>query len=112
MEPSPHNQLKLTELQETLHHWRTRNFPGGDAIEQLLGVQEEVGELSHAHLKELQGIRTNENHYEEAQDAVGDIVIYLMGYCSYRNWNFEGILDYVSDKVLARDWQKDPVTGG
>lgn len=105
--------VDLTELQYQIHEWRKRNFPGANSIQQLLGVTEEVGELSHAHLKAMQGIRgTPQQHQEAAMDAVGDILIYLMGYCSCLGWKIEGILEATTARVLARDWIADPVAGG
>jgi hypothetical protein len=59
--------------------WEDYNFPGTTMIDDLMGVQEEVGELTHHHLKAKQSIRTNEDHIAEGQDAVGDIMIYLLG---------------------------------
>lgn len=104
--------VNLKPLQTELHTWRQRNFPAADSEQQLLGVVEEVGELSHAHLKAIQGIRgTSEEHEAAAKDAVGDIVIYLLGYCSYRGWDFEDILGVTAAHVLKRDWIGDPKAG-
>lgn len=103
---------KLTELQEKLHVWRQRNFPNADATQQLLGVVEEVGELSHAHLKQIQGIRGQfVEHQLDKVDAVGDIAIYLLGYCSYEGIDFGDVLGYVSSKVMERDWVEYPKNG-
>jgi hypothetical protein len=61
--------------------WRDRNFPGYLPGDQLLGVIEELGELSHAYLKGKQGIRGSLDEHDAAgRDAVGDCMIYLMGY--------------------------------
>jgi NTP pyrophosphatase (non-canonical NTP hydrolase) len=67
--------------------WVNLNFPpypgeipGNDSI---LGLIEENGELAHAHLKAKQGIRgTPEEHEAAMRDAIGDIVIYLLGVMS------------------------------
>lgn len=65
------------------NEWVAHNFPQSklpNPQESILGVIEELGELSHAHLKELQGIRgTNEEHQANAKDAIGDITVYLLG---------------------------------
>jgi len=50
---------------------------------------EEAGELAHAHLKEEQNIRREEDHVANARDAVGDVVIFLMDYCNLRGWSLE-----------------------
>jgi len=107
--------MDLDVLQDTIHDWRKRNF--GEHIlpyEQLLGVVEEVGELAHAHLKNQQGIRgyNREKFESEAQDAVGDILIFLMGYCSLYGWSMADILQVTAANVMARDWIEDPVSGG
>lgn len=62
--------------------WSLKNFGEQKTIEPILGLWEEFGELSHAHLKSIQGIRRNENHREMKIDAVGDIAIYLINLCN------------------------------
>lgn len=100
-------------LQSRLHLWRQRNFPTTDADQQLFGVVEEVGELAHANLKSKQGIRgTPEEHIAAEKDAVGDILIYLAGYCSYREWDMIAILEETAEQVTKRDWIADPSSGG
>lgn len=63
--------------------WIAHNFPEQkipEPQESLLGMVEEVGELAHSHLKELQAIRgTPEEHQANAKDAIGDITVYLLG---------------------------------
>lgn len=70
--------------------WVATNFPpyegevpGNDS---LLGCIEELGELAHAHLKAKQGIRgSTEEHDAAAKDAIGDLVVYLLGIISAHN---------------------------
>lgn len=61
--------INLLEFQKEQMKWRQKNFGDtyGSGYRPLLGIVEEVGELSHAHLKKEQGIRTNENHDTEIQ---------------------------------------------
>lgn len=102
----------LDDKQEEMHGWRVANFPYANAGQQLLGVVEEVGELSHHHLKELQNIRgSDEYHQAQAQDAVGDILIYLMGYCSYRGWSMGECMHNAWAEVQKRDWIANRNTG-
>ncbi len=77
-------KLDLDEIQREHALWIKKNFPSrpDKSFHPLLGVVEEVGELSHAVLKRDQGIRLNENHGENIKDAVGDIVIYLLDFCN------------------------------
>jgi NTP pyrophosphatase (non-canonical NTP hydrolase) len=59
-------------------NWVEKNFPDQKPYQPLLGLAEEVGELSHAFLKREQGCRgTAEEHDKEIKDAVGDIFVFL-----------------------------------
>lgn len=79
--------LDWTTLIAERDEWVARNFPplpgdipGNDSI---LGCIEEVGELAHSYLKAKQGIRgTPEEHDAAGRDAIGDIVVYLLGVIS------------------------------
>jgi len=107
------NDLTLRQLQEEQRPWVEHNFPGREAYYPLLGAVEELGELAHAHLKQLQGIRgTDQEHEDAAKDAVGDVVVFLADYCSARGFDFQDILNETWAKVKQRDWRKDPVGGG
>lgn len=103
--------MELSVLQEEQKEFQDRNFPNTKNYQCLLGVVEEVGELSHAHLKNEQGIRTNENHLEKIKDAVGDIVIYLAGYCNSNNLDFAECVQVAWSEVKHRDWLKNKVNG-
>lgn len=70
------------QLQEEHKEWAIRNFGKQDIEDYCLGLIEEVGELAHSVLKRKQGIRNNEHHDAMIRDAVGDITIYLVGYCN------------------------------
>lgn len=104
----------LTRAQGVIHRWRQYNFPEADATQQALGVAEETGELCHAHLKMIQGIREAAEEggtLELERDAVGDILIYLMGYCSYRNLDIGLCLHEAWEECKKRDWVKYPYNG-
>ena len=104
--------LTFKQLQQEQKEWADRNFPNSKNYHPLLGVVEEVGELSHSHLKREQGIRgTEEEHIEEARDAIGDIVIYLSDYCSRMGFDFQEIMEDTWNHVKQRDWQKNPEKG-
>ena len=104
--------MTLKQLQEEQRPWVAYNF-GKDrpAWQPLLGLVEEVGELSHTHLKTSQRIRTDENHLLNAIDAVGDIVIYLADYCSAVGIDLETAVEETWNKVKIRDWKKYPQNG-
>lgn len=104
--------MTLRELQEEQRPWVQHNFPGRDAHFPLLGAMEELGELSHAHLKGVQGIRhTPEEILDLKKDAIGDIVIFLSDYCSANEIDFQAAVEQTWADVKQRDWQKDKMTG-
>jgi hypothetical protein len=61
--------------------WVLHNFPDEGTDENLQGIVEELGELTHAQLKHNQSIRgfDDEEFENHAQDAIGDLTIYLLG---------------------------------
>jgi NTP pyrophosphatase (non-canonical NTP hydrolase) len=101
----------LRILQQQVRDWAKQNFGDVPTWMPLMGAMEELGELSHAHLKEAQGIRLQENHPEKAKDAIGDIIIYLAHYCSVRRFDLEDIVNETWAGVSKRDWKKDSSTG-
>ena len=104
--------MTLDEIQKEQAVWSARNFPGAEDYYPLLGAVEELGELAHAHLKGIQGIRGSaEDHAKAARDAVGDVVIYLLDYCSRRGWSMSEILDATWRHVRQRDWRSDSARG-
>ncbi len=104
--------LTLRQLQEEQRPWVKHNFPGRHPYYPLLGLMEELGELSHAHLKSLQGIRTSEDHDAAKIDAVADIVIFLADYCSGNGIDLQDALNLTWAKVKQRDWRADPEKAG
>jgi len=75
--------MTLRQLQEEQKPWVEHNFDSRPEWHPLLGVIEEIGELCHAHLKSVQGIRgTPEEHQAKKRDSVGDIVIYLADFAT------------------------------
>lgn len=101
----------LKKIQEEHAIWEKANFKKRESWQPLMGAIEELGELAHAHLKHSQKIRVNEDHIEHAKDAVGDIVIYLIGYCSARGFDMESIVQETWNEVKQRDWIKHPEVG-
>jgi len=104
--------MDLKILQAEVYKWAHYNFPTNrKPHKSLLGVMEELGELAHAQLKEEQNIRINENHIENAKDAIGDIIIFLADYCGDKNFDLDKIITDVWSEVKKRDWIKYPVNG-
>lgn len=104
--------MNLTILQAEVAEWSARNFPGKLPHQPLLGLQEEVGELAHAHLKGEQGIRHSPLEIKAMKaDAVGDIVIYLADYCEQNEIPLGAMVALTWSQVKERDWQKNKETG-
>jgi len=126
--------MTLREMQRAVGSWATRNFGdhSSEGVNQTLGATEEngellealvsrgewlgasilVGHLSHAILKRRQGIRgSHDEHTAAAQDAVCDIIIYLLDLCSREEWDLQSILTKVVRRVTSRDWRTNPSTG-
>ena len=102
----------MEQLQIELHRWRQKNFPGVTATEQLLGMMEELGELTHSLVKQERKIRGEYSFHErQMQDAIADLVIYTMGFCSCRGWDFTKIVETTARKVMSRDWVTYPELG-
>ncbi|KKL97841.1 hypothetical protein LCGC14_1830410 [marine sediment metagenome] len=96
--------LTLRRLQEEVGPWSASNFPGLTASDNLIGVAEELGELAHAHLKHHQGRMTDEEYSEQAQDAIGDILVFLAGYCNSADFDLEALTEKVWSEVKRRDY--------
>ncbi len=101
----------LETLQKEQGAWQEKNFGPSPSWHALLGVQEEAGELCHAHLKSVQGIRTNENHQAAKIDAVGDIVIYLAAYCNLEGIDLQLAVEQTWQEVSQRNWKANQVNG-
>lgn len=105
----------LNEFQRDVEQWEAKQpFAGGPAHHPLLGVVEELGELAHAHLKNEQGIRgfDDEQKTREAkEDAIGDLLVYLVNYCSKSGLRLGDSLERAWSVVRRRDWNKNPQNG-
>lgn len=105
-------RIALSKLQVQLHDWRLLNFPNTTADIQLMGMMEELGELAHCNIKAREGIRgTLVEHEAREQDAIGDILIFLAGYCSFHHWDMMAIYRTTAEIVMERDWIKYPERG-
>ena len=98
----------IRDIQAAQAEWQRHNFPNGEAVECILGIQEECGELAHAFLKRRQGIRGDaDTHIADMRDAVGDIGIFALGLCNYMGWDYTEILVETWRQVQQRDWTRD-----
>jgi NTP pyrophosphatase (non-canonical NTP hydrolase) len=101
--------LNLDIIQDEVALWRKYNFPNSGADHQFLGIVEEVGEAAHAILKMQQGIRDSD--VDDLQDAVGDIMIYLLNFCDCMGWSLKDIIETTWGSVRKRDWQNNRENG-
>lgn len=100
----------LDSLQRQVGEWSVENFGDQPATYPLLGVGEELGELHHAVLKDLQGIREDEEGvgHEAELDAVGDIIVYLADFCHRRGLHLGDAVDTAwYGEVVEREWDSD-----
>ena len=109
--PTPAQKRTLSDIQTEQLLWSERNFGNHPAWHPLLGIQEEAGELAHAFLKRTQGIRKNQDHDAAIRDAVGDIVIYLMDFCSCEGIDLQEAIEGAWDTVRKRNWKAAPTSG-
>lgn len=100
--------FSLKQFQAEHAEWETKNFGPQPAHRLLMGLMEELGELSHALLKQEQGIRSTEGLVAKEKDAIGDLLVYLAGYCTSRGFDLEQIIGEVWAEVKLRDWKKSP----
>ena len=100
------------KLQSDHLEWATKNFPKADPAQVVLGVCEEAGELAHAQLKLMQGIRGDKLcHQLEMRDAIADIVLYLLHLCDFQGWDFERVVNSTWQIVKQRNWVLFPTDG-
>lgn len=77
----------------------------------LLGLMEELGELSHSYIKMWRGIR--KANREGLEDAVGDIVIFLTSFCNTHgiDIDLQDAVERAWAVVKQRDWVEFPGNG-
>ncbi len=101
--------LKKIQIQHS--EWQAKNFGPFNINHMMLGIMEELGELAHHELKDQLGIRINEDHIAKQKDAVGDIIIFMLGYCTSKGFDIEKIIKETWAEVRLRDWTKNKETG-
>ncbi len=92
----------MKTIQKEHRIWDEANFGVQDLEVYELGMIEEVGELAHAVLKRKQGIRNSEDHDANIKDAVADIGIYLIGYCTEVGLDFYDLSVECEPKIGSR----------
>lgn len=78
------DNISLSKMQEEVSSWAIYNFGEQDAYRPLLGIFEELGEYAFARDSlSPAGMR----------DAIGDMGIYILHYCSIRGWSSAELWD-------------------
>lgn len=104
--------MNFKQLQEEQKPWVEHNFPGRPSYVPLLGAVEEMGELSHAHIKGVQNIRhTPEEIAAKKRDAIGDVIIYLADYSTAEGIDMQEAVEAAWNEVKQRDWKKNTKDG-
>ena len=101
----------IRQLQGEQRRWAEHNFPQQEPVDGLLGMVEEIGELSHAFLKGKQRIRGMEDPAkvrEAVVDAIGDTFIYMMSFCNTNQIDLQDCILETWKRVQQRDWQANP----
>ena len=110
---------RFSALQVKLARWQTKMFGAQPASTNVIGINEEIGELTeavlglacasgrvnHAVLKNMQGIRGFDNKEkcrEAISDAVADITIFIIQLCTTQRIDFETILEKTAEYVMTR----------
>ena len=101
----------VNRLQTEIKEWATKNFPLEGEHSLILGMTEELGELAHHVLKRDMGIRGEEGHDAKIRDAIGDLQVFLLQFCTRQGLNpLECLMD-VWREVKQRDWLRFPQDG-
>jgi len=106
--------MTLDEIQETSREWRRLNFPANTRDEQFMGMVEEIGEISHALLKNKQGIRGFDDpvKFESAvMDGLGDLIIFACGFADHLGITLSQAVALAWAEVQERDWITAPDNG-
>lgn len=102
----------LKKIQKEHLEWQLKNFGTLPPVDSIMGMIEEIGELCHAYNHEKWGVRGSLfNMRAKAKDAVGDIAIFLMSYCSSMGFDLQDIIVDTWIEVSKRDWVKHPEKG-
>ena len=91
-------------LQNDIVAWHRRNYPKDDQFSALLGVQEEIGELNRAELKQEGGIRGTWDEWQiEKHKEAGDVLIGILNFCGFRGIKISDALKAITSLPPVKD---------
>jgi len=93
----------LNQIQEEVEIWSKENFSFRQFHHTYLGAMEEMGELAHARLKFEQRLYGSEYYTDETKDAIGDLIIFLMGICQQHDMKVEDVVNECWEYVKTRN---------
>ena len=96
--------LTLRDLQAEHAVWAQQNYPDETELGAFLGLVEELGELARAEGKvrqKFRGISAGAAH-DQRIDGIGDLVIYLAGYCTRNGIDLQDAVEMTWDQVKQR----------
>lgn len=109
--------VDISKIQTEHAIWVVHNFPSSTVDTAFKGMVEELGELSHALLKEEQGIREFSSQYKgpaplsDGEDAIADLFIFMLDLCNKKGWDMNRIIARGWREVQKRDWRRFPLDG-
>ena len=93
----------MSNLIENVEQWFVdRNLDSLDGTGQLSKLQEEVDELKEAFWKQYATDDHSIDYRCEEEDAVGDIMVVLIGYCMQRDINIADALQLAYNEIKDR----------
>lgn len=99
----------IRDVQGEVNAWVERNFGHDNEMATVVGLVEEVGELSRAVVKRSQGIRgTREEWDVELRKEAADVFIKLCDVASFYGFDLHDAVAERWTVVSARDWKANP----
>lgn len=95
----------LRKLQKEVREWSNKNFPDKKPHQPLIGIMEEIGELSHVRLKYEQELYQLPYYYQETKDGVADLFIFLLDYCNQVGIDFDDALKEGWEYIQTRNYE-------
>ncbi len=81
-------------IQKEKHVWQEHNFPNTPTWAPILGMVEEIGELSKAFIL---------HDTAEMKDAIGDVIIYMADLCNFTNLNLQELWEDGEANIARAD---------